>query len=440
MSSTKKQRRLLKRSLPGVLKTNTDPTVVGLWCASLILVGFGVVMVLSASSVTSYLQDKGFLGTASRQASYALFGLVVMVVAAYIKPEVYRRFAPLLLVGALLFQLLVFTPLGEEVWGNRNWIRIAGLSLQPSEFLKLAMVLWVAFVISSRRHRMTNVKNEVFPMLIPGAAIILLSVILGQDLGTTIVMGFALLGCMWFGNISLKTIMLTVGAALLGVFVLVVTSENRMRRLFSLGSDSGDYSGLDWQPTHGLWALASGGLFGVGPGNSSAKWSWLPAAENDYIFAIIGEELGMIGASAVIIAYVALSFLMLRVLNRAKDRFSRVVVGGVLIWIVGQAFINIGVVLRILPVLGVPLPLISYGGTALVACMGAMGVVISIARNNTAAAAKVDSEAGGSGKQAAGRSAAEERDAGHAAGGEREAGHAGARSAADPVMIYTPGH
>jgi cell division protein FtsW len=154
-----------------------------------------------------------------------------------------------------------------------------------------------------------------------------------------------------------------------------------MRRLLSHSGGTDDYSGIDWQATHGRWALANGGVLGVGLGNSKAKWSWLPAADNDYIFAIIGEELGLIGALLVIALFVALTFIMLRIISRARDRFGRAVVGGILVWIVGQAFVNIGVVIGVFPVLGVPLPLISSGGTALVVCLAAIGVVISIARD-----------------------------------------------------------
>ena len=171
------------------------------------------------------------------------------------------------------------------------------------------------------------------------------------------------------------------GIAMALIFVLL--SDNRINRILSFWEkETTDYSGLDWQPLHGKWALAGGGLFGVGLGNSRAKWSWLPAADNDYIFAIIGEEGGMLGALVVILLYVVLAYALLRAMRKARDLFGVAVIGGVFVWIIGQAFINIAVVLGLLPVLGVPLPLLSSGGTALISCLLAIGVVLSISRDS----------------------------------------------------------
>ena len=182
-------------------------------------------------------------------------------------------------------------------------------------------------------------------------------------------MGVLLIGAMYFGELSWKSLGVVIGSAAVGAAVFVVTSPNRMARILSHSASEQDYSGIDWQPLHGLWALAGGGLFGVGPGNSKASGLWLPAADNDYIFAIVGEELGLVGTVSVILVYVFLAIAMLQVIRTATDRFGRAVVGGVLVWIVGQALVNIGVVVRIFPVLGVPLPLVSAGGTALISCM-----------------------------------------------------------------------
>lgn len=195
------------------------------------------------------------------------------------------------------------------------------------------------------------------------------------------VMFAIVIGVLIFADIDWKTIGVVIAAAVIAAIIFLVTSENRMRRLFGLVSSEEDYSGHDWQPLHGIWALAGGEMFGSGLGSSKAKWSWLPAADNDYIFAIIGEEFGFVGAVATILMYVVLTVLLCRVMAMSRDRFGRGVVGGVLVWIVGQALLNIGVVVRLLPVIGVPLPLISAGGTALVATLLAMGVVMSIARD-----------------------------------------------------------
>lgn len=374
------QARIRLGGLPGA---SSDRTVVGLYAITLLLVGFGLIMVLSSSSITSYLDDQGFFGGFWRQATFAVIGIPLMLIAAAMPISFWKRWAWVLLAIGIFLQLLVFTPLGVEVYGNRNWIQIGGIGAQPSEALKLALVVWIGAVLWKKEPLLGQMRHEVVPVIVPGAVVVLGLVLLGRDLGTTMIMAALVIGAMYFGGISWKTLGVVALGGLLAVFFFVVTSQNRLDRLFGHAGGNEDYSGLGWQPLHGLWALAGGGLFGVGLGGSKAKWSWLPAADNDYIFAIIGEELGLIGALLVIVLFVVLAVLMLRVISRARDRFGRAVVGGVLVWIIGQAFVNIGVVIGILPVLGVPLPLISAGGTALIACLVAIGVVISIARDAT---------------------------------------------------------
>ncbi|WP_240470995.1 putative lipid II flippase FtsW [Leucobacter chironomi] len=376
-----------------MLRTGSDSTVAALYAITLLLVGFGLIMVLSSSSITSYLDDQGFFGGFWRQASFALIGIPLMLIAAAMPVTFWKRWAWVLLGLGIALQLLVFTPLGIEVYGNRNWIQIGGFGAQPSEALKLALVVWVGAVLQRKEPLLGQMRHEIVPIILPGAVIALGVVLLGRDLGTVLIMAAMVFGAMYFGGISWKTLGVTAGGGLLAVVFFVVTSQNRMARLLSHAGETDDYSGLDWQSTHGMWALASGGLFGVGLGNSKAKWSWLPAADNDYIFAIIGEELGLIGALLVIVLFIVLMVVMLRVISRARDRFGRAVVGGIMVWIVGQAFVNIGVVIGVFPVLGVPLPLISAGGTALIACLAAIGVVISIARDGAQYRAELEAAA-----------------------------------------------
>ncbi|MGR4009600.1 putative lipid II flippase FtsW [Leucobacter sp. 1207-22] len=371
-------------SLGSSLKFGGDKTTTALWTTTLLLVGFGLIMVLSASSITSYLSDKGFLGGFKSQLLYAAIGVPNMVFAASRPLDFWKKWAWVLFGAGLFLQALVFTPLGVEVWGNRNWIQLGPFNGQPSEALKLALIVWIGVVLLKKEPLLGQMKHELIPVVFPGALLALGLVLLGKDLGTAMVMAAVVFGAMYFGGVRLKTLGVMLLGALLSLVLFVVTSENRMSRLFGHASGNEDYSGLGWQPQHGLWAIADGGLFGVGLGNSKAKWSWLPAADNDYIFAIIGEELGFVGAFGVVLLYVVLAVVMLRVIGRARDRFGRAVVGGILIWVVGQAFINIGVVIGIFPVLGVPLPLVSSGGTALIVGLAAMGVVISVAKDNAA--------------------------------------------------------
>lgn len=371
-------------SLGGTQKTGNDRTVALLWGLTLFLTGIGLIMVLSASSITSYTQDQGFLGVFWKQVLFAAIGLPLMAFAATRKLDFWKRWAWWFFGAGLVLQMLVFTPLGFASGGNRNWLAIGSIQAQPSEALKLALVVWIGAVLLKKEKLLGRVSHELIPIIFPGALLALGLVLAGRDLGTVIIMAALVIGSMYFGGVSWKSLGIIVLGGLLAVVFFVVTSENRMERLFEHAGGGSDYQNLGWQPQHGLWALANGGVFGVGLGGSKAKWSWLPAADNDYIFAIIGEELGFVGAMLVIGLFIGLAVLMLRVISRARDRFGRAVVGGALVWIVGQAFVNIGVVIRLFPVLGVPLPLISSGGTALISCLVTMGVVISVARDANA--------------------------------------------------------
>lgn len=363
------------------LISRSNFTLVTLWALTLLLTGFGLIMVLSSSSITSYLENQGFLGGFWRQTVFAAIGIPLMVVSSRMPLLFWKKIAWPLFGFALVLQLLVFTPLGVVSGGNRNWLELGPISGQPSELLKLALIIWMGAVLLAKERLLNRTVHALIPAVFPGAALALFLVLLGGDLGTGLVMFGMVIASLYFSDVNWKALAITISSVLIVAVTLLVSSPNRMRRVLGLTGAIDDYSGHDWQPLHALWALAGGGVFGVGLGSSKAKWSWLPEADNDYIFAIIGEELGMLGAVLVIMLYVALAFTLLRVIAIARDRFGRAVVGSIMVWIIGQAFINIGVVVRLLPVIGVPLPLISAGGTALIACLIAMGVVIGIAKD-----------------------------------------------------------
>jgi len=348
---------------------------------TIFLVAFGLVMVLSSSSVESHLESDDFFASFSRQGLYALIGVPIMLVASRMPISFWKRWAwPAIFVGIGL-QLLVFTPLGWGYGGNTNWIRIGSFSGQPSEVVKLAVIVWMAYILTTKRDVFDGWKQLLVPIG-PVVGVALGLVLLGQDLGTVIVMGLAVYACLFFAGV--KVSWLVSSAVVIGSFAIVFafSGESRSERISAWinGCTPAQYETFCWQPTHGTWALASGGLFGVGLGNSKAKWSWLPEADNDYIFAIIGEELGLIGAIVILVLFIVLAIGFIRIIRSSTDPFARIVTAGVGIWIVGQAFINIAVVLGVLPVLGVPLPLISAGGSALIAGLLAIGVVLSFAR------------------------------------------------------------
>jgi len=266
------------------------------------------------------------------------------------------------------------------VQGNNNWVTVAGVTAQPSEIVKLGLIVWIAFVLSRKESLLTDWKHVFIPVA-PVALVAIFLVLGGNDLGTALIMLAIVLGCLFFSGVRLRYLFAAAASVAFLALVYSATGKSRASRIGSWIDGCTDVNALNcWQPVHGKWALASGGVFGVGLGNSKAKWSWLPAAENDYIFAIIGEELGLIGAVVVLLLFIVLAVSFVRIIRSSDDAFTRIVASGVMIWIIGQALVNIAVVLGLLPVLGVPLPLISAGGSALISTMLAIGVVLSLAR------------------------------------------------------------
>lgn len=364
-----------------------SPNFYLLFGTTLFLVLFGLTMVLSSSSVTSFRSSDDSFGGFYRQGGFALLGVPMMLVVSRLPLAFWKRATPILLgVGCLLQALVVFTPLGYSVGGNTNWILLGGFTMQPSEIIKLGLALWLGLLLARRYRRPEDWKDALIPVLVVGGASIGL-VLLGGDLGTVVIMAGIVLGALFYANVQLRVLVPIVIVGAVGAVLFAVSSDNRLTRILSfLGDCSGpeQYETSCWQPVHGTWAMAAGGIFGVGLGNSKAKWSWLPAADNDYIFAIIGEELGLIGAIVVLALFVVLAVAFFRIIHSSSDPFVRITTGAIMVWLIGQAFVNIGVVLGVLPVLGVPLPLISSGGTALLSSLLAIGVVLSFARKQTA--------------------------------------------------------
>ena len=349
----------------------------------LFLVIFGLVMVLSSSFVTARQSNDGnFLAVWARQGMWAMLGLPIMFVMSTWRPTVWRALAgTLLLFGLILQALVVFTPLGVTSGGNTNWISIGGFTGQPAEFVKLALIVWMAHILANRAEYISH--PEALRRPLPMGLILALGLVLaGQDLGTVGVMSLIVLGVLFVAGIRLSYLLTAVGAvAALGA-VMALVAPYRLERVtvWLSGCTEDEFLYQCWQPMQGTMALGSGGVLGVGLGNSRAKWSWLPEADTDYIFAVIGEELGLVGTLVVIISFTVLGFAMARLVQKNSDPFARLITAGVMIWVVGQALVNIAVVLEYLPVLGVPLPFISSGGSALLAMLMAMGVVMSVNR------------------------------------------------------------
>jgi cell division protein FtsW len=351
---------------------------------TLFMVVFGLVMVLSSSSVESHTDTDNFFSRFWSQGIYALVGLPLMLLVSRLPTAFWKKTIWVILGLACFLQLLVLvTPLGVEIGGNRNWLRIGGFVGQPSEAIKVALVVWLGVVLARKRDLLDNWKHLVVPVVpVAGGAILLVT--LGGDLGTTVIMAGIVLGALFFAGVKIRH--LALGSVVISGLALLVafSSKSRVGRIMAFfGGHSAVNPDVTWQINNGFYALASGGVFGVGLGNSHSKWSWLPAADTDFIFAIIGEELGLIGALVVLILFVLLAITFLRIIHASSDPFAKVTTAAILVWLIAQAFVNIGVVLGVIPVLGVPLPLISAGGTAMISSMIAIGIVLSFARETS---------------------------------------------------------
>ncbi|MEB0002440.1 putative lipid II flippase FtsW [Cryobacterium sp. 10I1] len=354
---------------------------------TLFLVFFGLAMVLSSSSVDSYVSNGGFFGVLIHQGFIAIVGIPLMLIVSRAPMKFWQRIAWPALIATCLVQCLVFTPLGVTVAGNTNWLSVGSFQFQPSEAIKVALVIWLGTILAQKQDQLHDWRHVLIPVFGVGGAAVLLVMIRG-DLGTTVILGGILFGSLVFAGVRMRMLAIPLGVGAVGAVAAAAASSNRLTRVlafFGTGCDSSSktISAACWQPLHGTWAMADGGIFGVGLGNSKAKWSWLPAADNDYIYAIIGEELGLIGAIVVLLLFIVLAIAFLRIMSATPHLQVRVTTAAVMVWVVGQALVNMGVVLGFIPVLGVPLPLISAGGTALLTTLIGIGVVLSFARNAT---------------------------------------------------------
>lgn len=384
-SSAGSLRSLFER--PSRLLPGTTMLVISCLC----LVGLGLLMVLSATSITSYDgTGASSFSVFSRQGIFAVAGMVMMVLAALTPVRVWERLAwPLMGAGLLLLALPLVPGLGTTVNGSTNWLRIGGLQAQPSELFKPILAVWFAVVLArltSRRYRPRELLLTLSPVVVAAGLIVV-----GGDLGTTLVLMLMGLAALFVSGAPKRYFAIAFGAICAGVTLLVVSSPYRMARVRAMfagdAQSEAEALGQHWQSNHGLYALASGGWTGVGLGASREKWFWLAEAHNDYIFAIIGEEIGLIGTLAVVALFALIALGLIRASLISRNRATRILGATVLAWIVGQALINMGVVTTLLPVIGVPLPLVSYGGSSLVATLTGIGIVLAFAR-----AARPDSE------------------------------------------------
>ncbi|HEY6279775.1 MAG TPA: putative peptidoglycan glycosyltransferase FtsW [Streptosporangiaceae bacterium] len=350
-----------------------------------LLLGLGLVMVLSTSSVAQLAQGASPYSDFEHQLLGVLIGLPCMWLAARASPTVFRAAAyPLMFVAVI--GLLLVPVIGTGGGGATREFYVGPFPFQPSEVAKLAFLLWGADLLARKEKlgQLADWRYLLIPLL-PGAGLLCMLIMLGDDLGTTFVMLVIFLALLWVIGTPARLyagILAMIGLVLL---ILIVVAGYRSQRLTMFLHPQANPMGLDQQPIQGQWAVGSGGWFGVGLGASRQKWGYVPNDTTDYIFAILGEELGLVGTLCVSLLYGGLAFAGLRIARRAKDTFVRLAATGATAWIVVQALVNISVVLRLLPPTGVPLPLISSGLSSLLVTMVTLGMLMSFARREPGA-------------------------------------------------------
>ena len=360
------------------LKADLWDVPVMLLVTTLGLAIFGCIMVLSASSVTMISQGQSPFSQVSSQIMFLVVGVLAMAGITRIPVGYYHKKSVVyaMLVAALVMQLAVVV-VGVEVNGNRNWLKLGPVQIQPSEFSKLAIIMWLAWVYSRHGDISRSIWRTLFPSIYGVGALVLL-IMLGGDMGTAMVYGFIFVGMMWLAGASRSSLLKIGGAFAVLALVGVLSSANRVARIFGIWGSCTN-ANCD-QANSGEVALTTGGFLGVGLGQSRQKYNYLAEAHNDYIFAIIGEELGLLGTLAVLLLYVGLVYCAVRIMLRTTDPLVRLATGGIMIWLTSQAIINMGMVSRILPVIGVPLPFVSYGGSSLLSSLFAAGLLLAFAR------------------------------------------------------------
>ena len=355
---------------------------------SALLLALGLLMVLSASSVTSLKEYDNSYAIFFRQAMWVTVGVPLAWLASRLPLSMVRGLSwPALGISAALVAATYVPGLGVAVNGNTNWISIGGpFQLQPSEFVKLALVLWCADVFARKGRLLEQWRH----LLVPAAPVCLLvtALVVGQgDLGTALVLFAIVLGMLWVIGAPGRLFWGCLLVAAVMAFGLAAANPERVARMTSFVNPLAEFSGDGWQASHGFFALATGGLWGTGIGASNQKWGGLPGAHTDYIFAIIGEEFGLFGTLVVLALFVTLAYAGIRIASRTSVTFVRYAAAGIVVWLLSQAVINVGMVLGLLPVIGIPLPLISYGGSALLPTLVSLGLLLSFARNEPGAAA-----------------------------------------------------
>ncbi len=349
---------------------------------TLALVAFGLVMVYSATSAPAALGNGDPSSYLKKQGTYAVLGVVVLILASRVDIRVFRRAAGLLVGSSLLLCAAVLV-VGEPINGARRWISFGPAVFQPSELAKLAVIGFAAAVLARRWHRLDDPRQLAFP-LVPLVLFLAMLIMLQPDLGTTLLLSSIGFGMLFIAGAPM-TYLVPMAASGAGLALIAAFAEPyRRARLLAFAHPWKDPLNTGYQTIQSLIAMGSGSWFGVGLGASRQKWSYVPNAHTDFIFAILGEEMGFLGTLAVVGLFAFIAYLGVRIAKQAPDRFGMLLAAGVTIWISVQALVNMGAVTGTLPITGVPLPLVSFGGTSLVVSLAGMGILSNVARQGKA--------------------------------------------------------
>ena len=367
----------IKKRIDKGIKTEFDSVI---FYTTILLVFIGIIMVFSASYVQSSFKHHDAYYFLKRNVIYAILGFISMMFISNIDYTFWKKNAKVTGIIATVLLLLVITPLGIKANGARRWLGFGGLTIQPAEIAKFATIIITAKIIEIRYDKMKSLTKGVIPVLI--VPIIFFALIMCQPnmstAGTIILVVFVMV---FVAGMNMKFVIAMFGSGVAAFLVLALTSEYRLKRILSFLDPFQDPLGNGYQVIQGLYALGSGGLFGMGLGKSQQKWFYIPEPQNDFIFAIIGEELGLVGCAIVIMLFVILVYRCVRIALKCSNVFACMMVIGIGAQIGIQAALNIAVATSSMPVTGVALPFISYGGTSLIIFMSAVGIVLNISKH-----------------------------------------------------------
>jgi cell division protein FtsW len=388
----RKQRRRGRKLVNSVRRTdpNVNPTTVeGLPVQFYVVAGvmvlltmIGLVMVLSASSVSAVNNGRSSWVYFERQLVWAGLGLMAMFLFMRVPYRVWRKLIPLMLGVSFLLMAVVLIPgVGRDINGARAWLNLGSFGFQPSELMKLALLLYTADLLARRHDQIADTNRTLKPVLaVLGAASVL--VLLQHDLGSGIVMAAVVLAVLFFAGMPLRPLAGATGLMVGVASIFMASTQYRRNRWGAFLHCAQERTNKCFQVYNGLVGVATGGLTGAGIGAGKVKWGYLPEAHTDFIFAIIGEELGLFGVAVVCGLFVALGYAGVHVALHAKDRFAMLLAGGVTAWLLVQALINILGVLGMMPLTGLTLPFVSFGGTSLLITMSAAGLLLNVARSD----------------------------------------------------------